>query len=162
MAGRSVAPPVLSRHGLAGGFLAHKGIPMTPDAALDFPDRPRLSGPHGQEKDASQPVLRELIAALQPHPRGLRRWSVMRVIRSDRHRAARDIQLKFESDVEGVFRKFSADAMDARVRVCAAEDAPFCRPRNTAGEVWALRPGKAEAWLGADITAISRLNSGGA
>jgi hypothetical protein len=115
-----------------------------------------------REQDPNRPILRELIAALKPHPRGLRRWSVMRTIRADRSRTSRDIPLKFESDVESVFRKFSADPMDAHARVCAIESAPFCRPHNTAGEVWALRPGKAEVWLGESVAAGNRIMAGGA
>lgn len=98
-----------------------------------------------------QPILRELLLALQPHPRGLRRWSVMRAIRVERTRISREVPLKFESDVESVFRKFSAAPIDSHVRVCKLEDAPFCRPRNTAGEVWALRPGRLDAATADDI-----------
>jgi len=123
---------------------------MTHDMHGNWPDESELVR---RRQDFDQPILHELIAALKPHPRGLRRWSVMRAIRVDRNRRSRDIPLKFESDVESVFRKFSADAIDAHARVCAVEIAPFCRPHNTAGEVWALRPGKAEALLGEDIPA---------
>jgi hypothetical protein len=100
----------------------------------------------------NQPILSELIEVLKQHPRGLRRWSVMRALRTDRSRVSREIPLKFEADVESVFRKFSADAVDAHARVCAVEHAPFYRPQNTAGEVWALRPEKAEALLGGNAS----------
>jgi hypothetical protein len=135
---------------------------MTQDMRLNLPDWSDTPDSFRREQDANQLILRELIAALKPHPRGLRRWSVMRAIRADRNRISRDIPLKFESDVESVFRKFSADAMDAHARVCAVENAPFCRPHNTAGEVWALRPGKAEAWLGEGVPETNRTKAGGA
>ena len=35
-------------------------------------------------------IVEELIAALAPHPRGLRRWSVMRVIRKSREALSRE------------------------------------------------------------------------
>ncbi len=121
---------------------------MTHAMQRHLPDWPEQSELPRRQKDFNDPILRELIAALKPHPRGLRRWSVIRAIRMDRNRRSRDIPLKFESDVESIFRKFSADAIDAHARVCPVETAPFCRPHNTAGEVWALRPGKAEVLLG--------------
>jgi len=121
---------------------------MTHDMHMNLPDWSEESDALRRGQDSNQPILGELIAVLKPHPRGLRRWSVMRAIRADRNRASRDIPLKFESDVESVFRKFSAAAIDAHARICAVEEAPFCRPHNTAGEVWALRSGKAEALLG--------------
>ena len=95
---------------------------MTQDMRLNLPDWSDTPDSFRREQDANQLILRELIAALKPHPRGLRRWSVMRAIRADRNRISRDIPLKFESDVESVFRKFSADAMDAHARVCAVEN----------------------------------------
>ncbi len=123
---------------------------MTHDMQANLPDWSDAPDTFRRERETNQPILRELIAALTPHPRGLRRWSVMRAIRVERNRASRDIPLKFESDVESVFRKYSGDAMDAHARVCTAEDALFCRPHNTAGEVWALRAGKAAAYLDND------------
>src|SRR3954469_24902356 len=83
---------------------------------------------------ASYPIIvEELIAALAPHPRGLRRWSVMRAIRKSREAVSRDIPLKLESDVERAFRQFCrGDGMRASGKVL------FCRPAEKAGEVWAL------------------------
>jgi hypothetical protein len=91
--------------------------------------------------DECQPILGELMIVLKPHPRGLRRWSVMRALRENRRRLARDIPLKFESDVERVFRRFCAEDADGNPRL--VENAPFYRPRETAGEVWALSPERA-------------------
>jgi hypothetical protein len=78
-------------------------------------------------------IVEELIAALAPHPGGLRRWSVMRAIRKNREAVSRDIPLKLESDVERTFRQF---CRDDGMRASGA--ALFCRPAEKAGEVWAL------------------------
>ena len=87
-----------------------------------------------QDRRASWPtIVEELVAALAPHPKGLRRWSVMRAIRKSREAAAREIPLKLEADVERTFRQFCRDD-DMR----ASGTALFCRPAEKAGEVWAL------------------------
>ena len=96
---------------------------------------------------ADQPILSELIKVLVPHPGGLRRWSVMRAIRNDRERASRDISQKFEDEVERTFRRFCADADGAKTRICDPTEALFYRPREKAGEVWAIFPDRARAWL---------------
>jgi len=87
-----------------------------------------------QNRQASRPtIVEELIAALAPHPRGLRRWSVMRAIRKSREAVARAIPLKLESDVERPFRQFCRnDGTRDEGTVL------FCRPAEKAGEVWAL------------------------
>ena len=94
-----------------------------------------------QNLRASHPtIVEELIAALAPHPRGLRRWSVMRAIRKSREAVSRDIPLKLESDVERAFRQFCrGDGMRASGKVL------FCRPAEKAGEVWALDTTHADA-----------------
>ena len=87
-----------------------------------------------QDRSTSCPtIVEELVAALAPHPKGLRRWSVMRAIRKNREARARDIPLKLEADVERAFRRFCRDD-DMR----ASGAALFCRPAEKAGEVWAL------------------------
>jgi hypothetical protein len=87
-----------------------------------------------QDRRASCPtIVEELVAALAPHPKGLRRWSVMRAIRKNRYAQARDIPLKLEADVERAFRQFCRDD-DMR----ASGAALFYRPAEKAGEVWAL------------------------
>ena len=84
-------------------------------------------------------IVEELVAALAPHPGGLRRWSVMRAIRKGREAVSRDIPLKLESDVERTFRQFCrGDGMRASGTVL------FYRPAEKAGEVWALDPAHAE------------------
>jgi hypothetical protein len=87
-----------------------------------------------QHSRAPRPtIVEELIAALAPHPGGLRRWSVMRAIRKNREAVSRDIPLKLESDVERTFRQFCRDD-----GMRASGTALFCRPAEKAGEVWAL------------------------
>ena len=87
-----------------------------------------------QHSRAPRPtIVEELIAALAPHPGGLRRWSVMRAIRKGREAVSREIPLKLESDVERAFRQFCrGDGMRASGTVL------FYRPAEKAGEVWAL------------------------
>lgn len=87
-----------------------------------------------QDQRASRPtIVEEIVAALTPHPKGLRRWSVMRAIRKGREAVSRDIPLKLEADVERAFRRF---CRDDEMRAPGA--ALFCRPAEKAGEVWAL------------------------
>ena len=87
-----------------------------------------------QDRRASRPtIVEELVAALAPHPGGLRRWSVMRAIRKSREAVSREIPLKLEADVERAFRQFCRND-GAR----ASGTALFCRPAEKAGEVWAL------------------------
>lgn len=94
-----------------------------------------------QERRASRPtIVEELIAALAPHPGGLRRWSVMRAIRKGREAVAREIPLKLEADVERAFRQFCRDD-----GMRASGTALFCRPAEKAGEVWALDTNYADA-----------------
>lgn len=99
-----------------------------------------------QYPDAS--IVNELIAVLRPHPRGLRRWSVMRAIRNNRNRLSQNIPQKFEEQIERTFRRFCADTAEAESRACPADVAPFYRPRDTAGEVWAFYPERLAALFG--------------
>ena len=95
--------------------------------------------------------LLRLIQVLLPHPGGLRRWSVMRAIRSLHEKSALEVPLKFEDEIERVFRRHGGDGsgtvgsgptsqLDAAARF-------FCRPKDRAGEVWAVDADKARAWL---------------
>jgi hypothetical protein len=94
-----------------------------------------------QDQRAPRPtIVEELVAALAPHPAGLRRWSVMRAIRKNREAVSREIPLKLEADVERAFRQFCRnDGMRA------SGTALFCRPAEKAGEVWALDTSQASA-----------------
>ena len=78
-------------------------------------------------------IVEELVAALAPHTKGLRRWSVMRAIRKGREALSREIPLKLEADVERAFRQFCRGD-----GIRASGTALFCRPAEKAGEVWAL------------------------
>lgn len=100
----------------------------------------RASRPGGISPRPS--ILAELIGILKLHPKGLRRWSVMRAMRDNRQRFSLEIPAKFEAEVERVFRRYCAD--DKNFRICEVEEAHFFRPRETAGEVWALRPARAD------------------
>jgi hypothetical protein len=93
---------------------------------------------------AEQPIVLEIIRVLKPHPRGLRRWSVMRDIRNNREAASKDIPQKLEANVERIFRRFCAGTDTS---TCNARNALFFRPQETAGEVWAVHSDRAAAWL---------------
>jgi hypothetical protein len=106
-----------------------------------------------------QIVVEELVKVLEKHPGGLRRWSVMRAIRTERERASVDISQKFEDEIERVFRRFCADYGDSKSRTCTASDALFHRPREKAGEVWAVYPERAKAWLSGSPVEFGRESS---
>jgi hypothetical protein len=113
-----------------------------------------------------QSVLAELIEVLSPHPGGLRRWSVMRAIRREREQSSREIPQKLEDEVERAFRRLCIDQLDGKTRGCADDTALFYRPQEKAGEVWAVIPGRGEAWLRGDTLpplprALSREHSAG-
>jgi len=88
-----------------------------------------------------------IIRVLLPHPKGLRRWSVMRAIRSDLRNALRDVPHKLEDDVERAFRHFCATGNGKTTSGAPSGCALFFRPAETAGEVWAVFADRATAWL---------------
>jgi hypothetical protein len=100
-----------------------------------------------QRPRSERAILTDLVRALAPHAGGLRRWSVMRAIRTERERGGRDVSQKFEADIERVFRRYCAGTESG---ACKAADALFFRPAEKAGEVWAVMPGRAKAWLQAE------------
>ena len=79
----------------------------------------------------------DLIEILRAHPSGLRRWSVMRAMRSRHEAAGRSIPQKFEDDIERVFRRMSSGE---------DQQAVFYRPAERAGEVRALHTEHADVW----------------
>ena len=97
-------------------------------------------------KPVDQSCLADLIAVLEPHPRGLRRWSVMRAMRTRAEKTHREVSPKFEDDVERVFRRF-CEGDTVRAGMTDTSEELFFRPKDTAGEVWAVHTGRARVWL---------------
>jgi hypothetical protein len=93
------------------------------------------------------PYVVDLIAVLREHPAGLRRWSVMRAMRTRRERTGAAIPQKFEDEVERAFRRFCANGDPIKNRSCSAETALFNKPGGKTGEVWAVYTDRADAWL---------------
>lgn len=89
--------------------------------------------------------LDDLIEVLSAAPAGLRRWSVMRSMRKLAEKRDRDVTLKFENDVERVFRFYCENENGA-----PSNDKLFYRPKEKAGDVWAVHADKAQAWLERD------------
>jgi len=92
-------------------------------------------------------TVADIVKALLPHPKGLRRWSVMRAIRNDLRNASRDIPHKLEDDVERAFRHFCATGNGKTFTGAPSGHALFFRPAETAGEVWSVFADRAAAWL---------------
>jgi hypothetical protein len=94
--------------------------------------------------DADLFIVDELVTLLAAHPGGLRRWSVMQAIRRNRGRTARPVSLRFESEIERVFRSLCGEGTERSVQ--NGSSFLFYRPEGKAGEVWALRQDQAAAW----------------
>lgn len=100
-------------------------------AEFDRPESATLRNPARKRYDRT--LMKDLIDVLEENPKGLRRWSVMRATRTRRERAGHEITLKFEDEVERLFREYCVSDPPRE-----NETRPFYKPKDKAGEVWAV------------------------
>jgi hypothetical protein len=109
------------------------------DYDQDAPQRAARS-PSRQRHDRT--LFSDLVAVLEANPAGLRRWSVMRAMRTRRERAGHEITLKFEDEIERLFRDYCVSEPPRE-----NDTRPFFKPKEKAGEVWAVDRAKLGAFL---------------
>jgi hypothetical protein len=120
---------------------------MTYDQAMESHVQERDAHATERKTRSDRPYLLDLINVLAPHPKGLRRWSVMRAIRTARESTGRPVPQKFEDEVERAFRRSCAATEAFKTNARDSEAALFYKPEGKAGEVWAVYSERAEAWL---------------
>ena len=120
---------------------------MTYDQAMESHVQERDTHVAERKSRSDRPYVLDLINVLSAHPHGLRRWSVMRAIRTVRESTGRPVPQKFEDEVELAFRRSCAASEAFKANAQEGEAALFFKPEGKAGEVWAVYTDRAEAWL---------------
>jgi hypothetical protein len=113
-------------------------------------ERPSHSPQRTLRSDSEESYRLDLVRVLLAHPGGLRRWSVMRAMRTRRESLGEEVSFKLEEKIERIFRQSCTDdsyAGSGRKTSAPKDDALFYRPKDRAGEVWAADTGRARAWL---------------
>jgi hypothetical protein len=95
---------------------------------------------------ADRALILDLISVLSQQPTGLRRWSVMRAMKTLSEKANREVSPKFEDDVERAFRRH-CEGDSVHTGMADKPQVLFFRPKESVGEVWAVHRDKAEAWM---------------